>query len=200
MLHQYEAIEKEIKDNSDINIVFFEKFNIGEKDYKMAISKANARKPDMYLISGYNPSVYLFLKQLKEITGRNDNVTSVDVFTEISPENMYMADGLWYVDSQLMGSKEFQKRLKEEAVLTSQSCTGNTVSNLEILVDAFENAKVDEGDVLPSKDNVREYIFANTHNKNTASGEANIINDGLIVVEPRIEVIDASWFLSGGRR
>ena len=189
MLHQYETIADEINKNSDIKIVFFEKFNFGEKDYKMAIAKANAKKPDMYLISGYNPSVYLFLKQLKEITGRNDNVTSVDVFMEISPENIHIVDGLWYVDS--MGNKAYQKMLKDKTGLASEGCTGATVSNFEILVDAFENADIDAGDKIPNNDNISKYIWSAVQDKDTIPGKATIINDGQITVEPRIKVMNS---------
>lgn len=187
MRQQYEEVKDYMAKNSDIQIVFEEFFNPGEKDYKAAIIKASAKNPDMYLYSGYNPSTYIFMKQLKEITGKNDNVTTIDMFFDMAVKDRDIIEGLWYVDSNLNGTKEFQDKLMKEKGLVSQSCTGNTAANLQIIVAAYENAPVEEGQILPSNDAVRAWIFDNVKDFDTYGGRVTVVRDGLFDKAPSIK-------------
>ena len=187
MRQQYEVVKDYMHQNSDIEIVFEEFFNPGEKDYKASIIKAADKKPDMYLFSGYNPSTYIFMKQLKEITGRNDNVTTIDMFFDMALEHRDIIEGLWYVDSNLNGTEEFEDRLLKEKGIVSQSCTGNTAANLEIIVAAYENAQVDEGEIIPSNDAVRSWIFNNVKNFVTVGGKVTVVREGLFDKKPSIK-------------
>ena len=189
IMEQYKVIEDYIKNQSDIEIVFKEYFNPAEKDYKAAIIKAADRNPDLYMISGYPPSPYLFIKQLKEITGRNDNVTAVDAIAEIDMEHRSIANGLWYIDSNQNGLDAFQQNLLKRKNMQSQSCVGNVASDLEIFINAVENAKVADGAEKPSKENIRQWIFDNVKNYETASGKATVLEDGFIVVKPSVRMI-----------
>jgi branched-chain amino acid transport system substrate-binding protein len=187
MRHQFEFVKDYMKNHSDIEIVFEEFFNPGEKDYKAAIIKASAKNTDMYLYSGYNPSTYIFMKQLKEITGKNNNVTTIDMFFDMAVKDRDIIEGLWYVDSNLNGTKEFQDRLLKEKGLVSQSCTGNTAANLEIIVNAYENALVSEGETIPSNDAVRDWIFANVKDFDTVGGRVSVVREGLLDKKPSIK-------------
>ena len=187
MRQQYEVVKEYMKNNSDIEIVFEEFFNPGERDYKASIIKASAQNPDMYLYSGYNPSTYIFMKQLKEITGKNDNVTTIDMFFDMAVNHRDIIEGLWYVDSNLNGTPEFEERLLQEKGLVSQSCTGNTAANLEIIVAAYENAEVKEGEKIPSNDAVRTWIFDNVKDFNTVSGKVTVVREGLFDKKPSIK-------------
>ena len=189
MRQQYEEVKNYMKNNSDIKIVFEEFFNPGEKDYKAAIIKASAKKPDMYLYSGYNPSTYIFMKQLGEITGKNDNVTTIDMFFDMAPKHRDIIEGLWYVDSNLNGTKEFQDKLLKEKGLVSQSCTGNTVANLQIIVAAYENAPLQEGETIPSNEAVRNWIFENVKNFETYGGEVTVVREGLFDKQPSVKMM-----------
>ena len=183
---EFEAVKKLIDDNSGMEVVFEEFFNPGEKDYRTAIAKASLKNPDMYVYSGYNPSTFIFMKQLKEITGRNDNVTSMGIFADLPTKDRVIVEGLWYVDDDLNGTPEFQRRLLKEKGVVSQSCTGNTVANLQILVAAYENAKVAEGEEIPSNESVRKWIFDNVKNYDTYGGRVTVVREGLFDKKPSI--------------
>jgi len=189
IMEQYKVIEDYIKNQSDIEIVFKEYFNPGEKDYKAAIIKAHDRNPDLYMISGYPPSPYLFIKQLKEITGRNDNVTAIDAIAEIDEEHRSIANNLWYIDSNQNGLDEFQLHLMNRKNMQSQSCVGNVASDLEIFINAVENAPVVKGQDKPTKESIRQWIFDNVKDYETASGKATVLEDGFIVVKPSVRMI-----------
>ena len=186
MRQQFEVVKDYMKNHSDIKIVFEEFFNPGEKDYKASIIKAADKNPDMYLYSGYNPSTYIFIKQLKEITG-NSNVTTIDMFFDMAPKDRDIIEGLWYVDSNLNGTEEFQSKLLTKREIISQSCTGNTAANLEIIVTAYENAFVKEGESVPSNDAVRDWIFANIKDFDTVGGVVSVVRDGLFDKKPSIK-------------
>ncbi len=185
---QYEAVEAEIKENSNIKIVFSEHIQNGERNYRFTIAKAHSRRPDMYLISGYPPSPIIFLRQLKQITGRNDNVTSIDTFIEIPREHRSVVNGLWYVDSNWVGNDLFQEQLIARYV-TPTTCTGTVASNLEIFITAFENADIKAGEVIPDNNSIVAWIFDNIKDFKTVNGITTVINEGLFVVEPTIKTI-----------
>ena len=130
---------------------------------------------------------YIFMKQLKEITGKNDNVTTIDMFFDMAVNQRDIIEGLWYVDSNLNGTPEFEERLLQEKGLVSQSCTGNTAANLEIIVAAYENAEVKEGEKIPSNDAVRTWIFDNVKDFNTVSGKVTVVREGLFDKKPSIK-------------
>lgn len=179
---QYNVLEKQIKEDSNIEIVFREQFQPGEKDYKMAIAKASAKTPDMYLISGYAPSPFLFMKQLKDITGRNDNVTSIDTFAEIFPQEIVA--GLWYADSNQGGTDDFIEELKEyKSDITPSSCLGSMVASLEILVDAAENSETF------NNDSINQWIIKNVQNYKTSTGILNADKNGKIKTPVTIKQI-----------
>lgn len=185
---QYMALEKELSKNPDIEIVFNEKFNSGEKDYKMAIIKAQSHNPDLYFISGYAPSPYLFLKQLKEITGRNDNVTSFDTLSEIDAKERSVAEGLWYLDSNLGGTEEFVKELQEKKGVSPQSCSGSLSAGLEVLINAIENTGV-SADGRIDKDRINAWIMDNIKNYPSAVGKLNVMDNHKIKVNAVIKEI-----------
>lgn len=179
---QYNELEKQIKEDGNIEVVFREQVNPGEKDYKMAIIKASAEKPDMYLISGYAPSPYLFMKQLKEITGRNDNATSIDTFSEIFPRDM--VEGLWYADSNQGGTTELLQKLAAYSPNTvPSSCLGSMAASLEILVDAIEETQSVDNDVI------NKWIISNVKNYPSSTGVLNADNNGKIKTPVTIKII-----------
>lgn len=172
---------------AQIEIVFNEISNMGNNNYKMEIIKASQKNPDMYVIIGAPPMPYLFVKQLSELTGKK-NVTGVDGFMEMNDKQRHIANGLWYIDSNVNGTKEFAERMLKKTGIETQSCAGNLAANLQILVHAYENIEAEKG-VVPNSDDVVKYIQNNTKNFMTVSGSADLIKDNIINIKPLVRAI-----------
>ena len=175
-----EKLEEKLKD-ADIKIVFNEKTNMGHNDFRIAIVKAEQDKPDMYVVIGFPPVPFIFTKQLLEITGKAQ-VTGLDIFEDMAPDQRYIAEGLWNVDSNTHGNDKFIKDLLAKGY-ESQSCVGNLSAGLQILVNAFENAPDSDSD------SVAKYIKDNVKKFDTVVGEVNISEDNNINVLPKIKII-----------
>ena len=180
-------VRKRIKE-AGIDIVFDERTPMESRDFKMEISKANAKNPDMYVLIGTPPMPFIFIKQLHEMTGKK-NVTCFDCFTEMTAEQRVIAEGLWQIDDNITGNVQFEKDMIENTGIETNSCAGNSAANLQILVNAYENAKLEDGEVVPNSDNIVEYIKNNTKDFDTVAGPATIINNNVINVSPLVKIV-----------
>ena len=175
--------------SAGIKIVLREKTIEGQRDYMTEVAKGVKANPDMYITMGTPPLAYIFTKRLYEATGKK-NVTTIDGFMESPDDQRPMFEGLWYVDSNANGGARFEEDLLREKHTEVQSCAGNSAANLQILIRAFENAPVREGNATPTNEDVNEYIRNNTKDIETvAAGRATLIRDGVIEVPPFVKII-----------
>ena len=181
-------VMKEKFPQAGIKLVYSEVVNYGQRDYKMEITKANARNPEMYIIGGFSPLHFIFTKQLGEITGKK-NVTGIDAFSDMSEKERVLVEGLWYIDSNVNGNEQFAEDMLKEKGTPTESCAGNTAANLQILIKAFENAPLKAGETVPSSESVVEYIKNNIVNFDTVSGRVTVSEDGLIDIKPHVRMV-----------
>ena len=174
--------------NTDIKIVFSDIALLGNNEFRTAIFKASQNNPDLYITAGLPPMPFILTKQLGEITGKR-NITGIDSFMEMSDDQRSIANGLWYIDSNVNGNKEFIQNLQDRKNIKSQSCSGNLSANLQILINAFENAPLKDDETIPDNDTVVSYIKNNTNDVNTVSGKANFINENIINILPLIRKV-----------
>lgn len=125
---------------------------------------------------------------MKEVTGRNDNISSIDAIAEINPKDLSIANGLWFVDSNQNGLADFQQELYKRTGVEALGCSGNLAASLEIFISAIESNYTDEKQEL-NKDQIRDWIFDNVKDFPTYSGDATVINNGLIIVPPSIKIV-----------
>ena len=185
----FKVIKRKLSD-TDIKIVFDEVSMIGNNDFKTSIIKANQFSPDLYITAGLPPMPFILTKQLGEITGKR-NITGIDSFMEMSEEQRPIANGLWYIDSNVNGNKKFVEELQNKKNIEAKSCSGNLSASLQILVDAFENTHLNEGETIPNNENVVSYIKSNTKNFPTVSGKASFMNDNIINIPPLVRKVEA---------
>jgi ABC-type branched-subunit amino acid transport system substrate-binding protein len=135
-----------------INFTDIQYYNPTETDFRMLISKMEAKHPDYYVLCGIPPSSQIFAQQLQEVTHKR-NITSIDTFFEMDPSAWPLVDGLWFVNSA-SGTPEFANKIKSELGETPKSCTANLYDAAHLLIWAYENAPLENGETIPNTDNI----------------------------------------------
>ena len=141
----------------------------------------------MYILLGFPPMAFVFTKQLNEITGKK-NVTGIDIFADMDEAQRHIAEGLWYVDNNANGNEQFAKDLVALKGMNTQSCAGNAAAGLQVLINAFENAPLEKGELIPNSDSIAKYI-RDTREFDTASDRIKLQGDGNFNVEPKIMIV-----------
>ena len=161
--------------NAGIEVVVLERYVVGTVDFRMSIAKMEAQHPDYYVIFVEQPGTKNFIEQHKQITGK-DNLAAIDVFHEMPKKYWSAADGLWFVKSA-NGTPEFEKKFQNNTGLEIQSCVGNSYDNLNLIINAFENAPVASGEVLPKNEDVLKQLHQ-TKDIDGAIGKISIDEQG----------------------
>lgn len=143
--------------NHGIKVVAYEKYNMDTRDMHASILKMEEKKPDLYLLFANSPLTDIFIKQYKEMTGKN-NISSFGAFPEMNPDMYKFVEDLWTV-YVISGSDEFEQEFtKTTGGKRVKACVANSYDNIDILIWAFENTPVREGNVLPDNADVIKTI------------------------------------------
>ena len=153
-------------------------YNPTETDFRMLISKMETKHPDYYVLCGIPPSSQIFTQQLQEVTHKR-NITSIDTFFEMDSSAWSLIDGLWFINSA-SGTSEFAAKLKSQLGEEVKSCTANLYDAAHLLIWAFENAKLENGEIIPNTDNVIQKLHE-VKNYNGATGNDLWIDDNGIL-------------------
>ena len=150
-----ESIRKKCLEN-DINIVFEDKMNFGEKDFRTSILKAKATNPDIYVPIAFSPELEIITRQSRE-AGIEAPLTTVAHFAS-SPEPQ-LFEGLWFVDALEPKSyfrRDFENRFKRQP----KNFSSFKYDAFNIIVQGFETAAVvpDAMDGKPTPEAVVEAI------------------------------------------
>jgi ABC-type branched-subunit amino acid transport system substrate-binding protein len=186
-----EAIEKSFVKNN-ITLTFNEMANWGGKDFRSSITKAQKTSPEQYIILDVTPSPYIFMKQLKEITQKNDNVTTIDTFGEMTFDTRPIADGLWFIETTYKEPSDFTRDLLKVKKVKANGCSSQIAASLEIYINAIENSKVLEDSYFPTNDDINKWIWDNITNYSTVAGKTTIIKKGLFHTKPQVKMIKNS--------
>ena len=171
-----------------IDVVAVERYIVGTVDFRMSIAKMEALNPDYYIIFVEQPGTKNFIEQHKQITGK-DNLAAIDVFHEMPKKYWSAADGLWFVKSA-NGTSEFEDKFYKNTGLEIQSCVGNSYDNLNLIINAFENAPIKEGQKVPSNEDVIVQLHQ-AKDVDGAIGKISVDEDGnvdsLAVIQKMID-------------
>ena len=182
-----EARAKDIVEDlrrAGIEVVAVEKYMMGTVDFRMSIAKMEQQNPDYYIIFIGQPGTKNFIEQHKLIV-KKDNLAAIDVFHEMPKKYWSVANGLWFVKSA-NGTPEFEKKFQENTGLEIQSCVGNSYDNLNLIINAFENAPVADGKVLPDEEDILKQLHR-VKNVDGALGKISIDEYGDVDSLPVIQ-------------
>ena len=180
---QSEYINRELK-KAGIKTLTTELYNPDERDFRTSIAKLNKLQPDYWLMFMLMPGTKLFTEQFFQVTG-GKNLTSIDSFHEMPHEYYNMVDGMWYVKSA-NGTPEFSTRFTKETGKDMESCVGNSYENISLLIWAYENTDLQDGEIIPNNKNVAATLYS-VQNRNGAIGEYSIDKNGIIQSKASIE-------------
>ncbi len=174
-----------------IEVLANERYAIGEKDYRLSIQKIEADAPDYYLVFGVEPMNSIFTKQYHELTGKN-NVASLGAFCNIDTKVFPAVNGVWSVD--LMSSNEaFQKEYFDKYQNRVQVCSANLYDGLDMIITAFENTSVRDGENLPRNADVLRTV-KDFQTWKGVFGNMEIKKDGTVRLEVQNRVYqDGEW-------
>jgi len=175
-------LEPKLK-NKNMNLLFKEFINIGDTNYQLTISKIKNAKPDMIIIQIFGNALPIFVRQMKE-TNTNIPLTGLDIFAII--EEKEGINDNWFVSGEVL-DREVIKEIKEKYDIDKNNCTFHTYDSLNILINAFENAKAEEGKI-PSSKSVINYM-QNIKIWDGIVGERIFKPDGHIISIPRLYII-----------
>ncbi len=174
-----------IKKDGSIQILSDIKYNPGTREFRLMIHKALSKgQPDIFYIDGLNPDATLFARDLKNITGTL-KLTTINEFIEPADKNIF--NGLWFIQSAY-GTPQFVAKFEEENKTTPFICSANIYDNLNLLIWAFENTGVENGNILPTTDAVVRTLLS-VKNWRGATGNISVDGNGIIQSQAEERVI-----------
>lgn len=120
-----------------VKILFDETFDAGTKDFKTVLAKAAAKKPDIYYIGAFPPSIDVLGKELNNMGIKNYGSIGT---IPISPD-MSVFEGVWFTDTSLE-DQEFKTRFEKAYpnIRFNVRTAPEGYDAFNIMVDAFENS------------------------------------------------------------
>lgn len=179
---------KSILPQNGIEILATELYAPGETDFRLSIQKLERLNPDAYINFVLMPGTVNYINQFDQITQGKREMIGLHVFNEMPQKYWPLVNGRYSVrDSS--GTAEFSKMFQEKTGIENQPCTGNQFDNMDLLIWAFENTPVREGDNVPDTEDVVKTLHSI---KNWKGAVGNLIVDdtGIINSDAILEIYE----------
>ena len=174
-----------------IEVVFNERYNLDETDFRLSIQKMEQKSPDYYVLFGVEPMNSIFVRQYYELTGKK-NVTSMGTFPNISTKVFPAINGIWSV--YVVGNSEvFEKEYFEKHQNRVEACSANLYDGLDMIINAFENTASNENETIPDNTDVLQKI-RDFKVWDGASGKVKIEPNGCVRMDVPVRMYqDGKW-------
>ena len=180
------AIADDLKrrlNGTEATVVFEDVHDKGTTDFKSILLKAEAAKPDIYLLETFSPEVEILKKQMDEmgITVPVSGIQSIEFSKQPS-----LFEGVWYVSTADVNDNfrdEYYGRWGEQPGFVA----GNSYDALKLIVNAFEKSSSKEGAVSE---------LAGTRGFNGALGELNVLEDGIVSSKATVRQVVNGTFVT----
>ena len=177
--------------NDGIDVVFNERYNVGETDYRLSIQNMEQKSPDYYLVFGVEPMNSIFVRQYHELTGKN-NLASLGTFANINPDVFPSVEGVWSV-YQISNDDAFEKAYFDKYQSRVEACSANLYDGLDMMIKAFERTAPRAGEKIPNNADVLETMKGFKTWKGVF-GETTIEPSGIMRAEVFVRVYkDGQW-------
>ena len=159
-----------------IKVLVNEKHNLDARDFRTSIQRTETLNPDYYLMFGVEPMNSIFVKQYREITGKT-NVVGLGNFPEMADELWPIFEGFWSA-CLIGGTEDFTKEYEARFDDRVHGCSANLYDGLDMLITAFENTPLRQGQTVPNNEDVMDYL-RHIGTWNGAYGSIMVGGDGI---------------------
>lgn len=126
---------KESLANHHLDLVAFEVYNRGERDFRVRIAKMKQLQPDMIVMMGAAPELDIIAKQAFEMQVDRSKLTSITAFDETG--NKAVFEGCWYVSPSL--TPQFTSDYENKYEVPIIYDVPHAYDAIKLIVDAYEN-------------------------------------------------------------
>ncbi len=177
---------KSVLPQNGIEILATELYAPKETDFRLSIQKLEQLNPDAYINFVLMPGTINFINQFDQITQGKREMIGLHVFNEMPQKYWPLVNGRYSVrDSS--GTAEFSKMFQEKTGIENQPCTGNQFDNMDLLIWAFENTPVRQGESVPNTEDVVKTLHS-LKNWHGAVGNISVDDRGIINSEAILEI------------
>jgi ABC-type branched-subunit amino acid transport system substrate-binding protein len=164
LAQSYKSIDIQVADmkaaaeKAGMKVVYEYRFPQGTTEFLKPMQAAGAKDPDVYFVSGYEPSLTAVGKQIRvaeKVHGRDLEVASIVAIG--ASQNLATFDGAWYTDSNLPNDTvlaQFEKAYPNSEFITHMM--PYAYDSVRMLVNGFET-----GDVVNYLRNLTSYDGSN---------------------------------------
>jgi ABC-type branched-subunit amino acid transport system substrate-binding protein len=149
---------KAAAEKAGMQVVYEYRFPQGTTEFLKPMQAAGAKNPDVYFVSGYEPSLTALGKQIRvaeKVHGKDLEVASIVAIS--GSQNLRTFDGAWYTDSDLPDDTvlgQFEKAYPSTEFITHMM--PYAYDSVRMLVNGFES-----GDVVDYLRNLTNYDGSN---------------------------------------
>ena len=178
-------IVKRLK-QKNVNIVGQHTFNMGERDFRILLLKAEQEKPDIYFFCSFASEMESLRRQMLEAEIKTP-VTSVECMDLLKDNSLY--EGSWYVGDATEKNPEILQRISEEKKVNPTHGTSFMYDIVNLLVWAYENTPVQSGQKVPSNADVIQTIQSKITEYPSIFGNISVSDDGIIHTDALVKTI-----------
>ena len=153
-----------------LDVVFVTPLNPGGRDFNIEIQKMKAKSPDVIYVLLQSPTLNVFGKQSKE---QGLNVPMLSINNMITALEEYEGQAFVTEDT---GLSSFTKHFESYAGVEQVGCVVNFYDGLNMLVHAYENTALRDGESVPNNEDVVKTLL-NIKNSDFKSVISNITID-----------------------
>lgn len=175
-----DSFKKDIK-GTDVVVVSEQIFNFGTTDFRTMIAKAEAAKPDIYMLEAFSPEMERLVKQMREM-GIKTPITAIESFEQSDQPETY--EGMWYVNAA-DASNEFIEAYSKTYGKTASLGSGNAYDAIRLIAVAAENTG---SGGMPSTGEIASELYKIKDLKG-ALGSLNVDADGFVISKAVVRMI-----------
>lgn len=163
-----------------LKVLDVQKFNAGERDFRVMLIRLEEKKPDAIFIFAWQPEIEIILRQMKQLEIKT-HVTSNEGFNFV--QDRKLIEGVWYATGS-NPSEDFVRRYQEKFKINGDFCESQFYDIIQILAEIKER--------YPDKNPTRKEIadaLKLIKDRPSASGLLTVDKSGEIMIPSQIVTI-----------